>query len=246
MGIELTFDNAVATVLINHAGTKNAITLSMWQELVSACDDIRFSKARLVVIRGADHCFSSGADIHELSELSTVRDAMVYWRSIKAAVNGIAHLDIPSIALIEGCCVGGALVLAVACDLRYVTSKSEFSLPIAKLGIILDRLNVARLITLVGRSNAKRMIFAGDTISGEHAYGIGLANEVVEADQFESLIQQQEKYICENDAYAIAHTKQQIRSIYGFWEPESDEEETEEDRLVAESLVAFKSKSVTN
>jgi len=234
--------------LLDRPQSKNAVTLKMWQELAQAIAEVSASTATCLVVRGANGCFSAGVDLRELAELASLNEARNYWGKIKEALKALSNLKIPSVALIEGYCLGGGLLLALACDLRFATNSAQFSLPIAKLGICLDSETIAALVDQIGESQAKRLLFTGDTISGAQAFQMGLADEVLEAHFLEDFVSRQVSSICQNDLASVAQIKQQMRSLSRSPQSSTGQSGTassdamHDDRLVAKSLIDAKVK----
>jgi enoyl-CoA hydratase/carnithine racemase len=123
--------DGVATVTINRPGRKNAISHAMWRELSAIAGDLGNDPAtRVIILRGAGHDFSAGADISEFDtvrrDAATARD---YEAANSAAFAAFRNAQIPVIAAIRGICFGGGFGLAAACDLRIATPDALFSVP---------------------------------------------------------------------------------------------------------------------
>ncbi|MFS2294703.1 MAG: enoyl-CoA hydratase-related protein, partial [Actinomadura sp.] len=132
---------------------------------------------RAVVLTGAGGNFCAGADIAELADIH--RDDDSHLSSV--AERALAAFPKPTLAAIEGYCVGGGCQLAAACDLRFATEDARFGIPPAKLGIVYPVGATTRLVRLVGPSAAKYLLYSADLIGAEHALRIGLLDEVVPA-----------------------------------------------------------------
>ncbi|MEH0841296.1 enoyl-CoA hydratase/isomerase family protein [Micromonospora sp. CPCC 205711] len=176
---ELTVEvtGAVATVTIRHPGRRNAMTPAMWRQLPGLLDDLEADPAvRVLVLTGADGAFCAGADLGDLDELLDAGD-----RSIAvAAEERLAAFAKPTIAAIQGPCVGGGCQLAVACDLRIAAPDARFGVPPARLGLVYPAPTTRRLTRLVGPSTAKFLLFTAELIDAERALRVGLVDEVVD------------------------------------------------------------------
>jgi enoyl-CoA hydratase/carnithine racemase len=237
MSVLLTIEDDIATMLINRGEQKNAISLAMWHSIPDQVERIKAAKAKAVVVRGAAHTFSAGADLAEIANLGTLEEAMNYWTAIKTGVESIAELTMPTIALIEGHCIGGGCLIALACDLRVATSNAQFALPEVKLGIVCDSTSVARLVHLVGGAAAKEMLLSGDVKNAEPAFRLGLVNELVLEDRLVTHTYQLAQNLARNNSEAIAQLKRQMLSFcLGTTPPSASGEE--EDRKIAESFLA--------
>ncbi|RLK59531.1 enoyl-CoA hydratase/isomerase family protein [Actinokineospora cianjurensis] len=176
----LTSDGPVATLVIDRAAKKNAISYRMWAAIpgiaarVRADDDVR-----VLVITGSADLFSAGADI---SEFTTLRKdpagARRYADAIEAATKALTSLAKPTIAAINGFCIGGGCELALACDLRVAATDARFGVTPSKLGIVFNLPSTKQLVDAVGPAWAKQILFTGDIIDADTALRIGLVNEL--------------------------------------------------------------------
>ncbi|PWT95665.1 MAG: enoyl-CoA hydratase [Candidatus Melainabacteria bacterium] len=213
MSISLTIEDDIATLLINRGEQKNAISLAMWHSIPDHVERIVAAKAKVLVVRGAAHTFSAGADLSEIANLTNLKDAMNYWIAIRSGVEAIAELTTTTIALIEGHCIGGGCLIALACDLRMAASNAQFALPEVKLGIVCDSTSVARLAHLIGGAAAKEMLLSGDVKNAEQAFRLGLVNEIVLEDRLVSRTYQLARVLARNNGEAIARLKRQFHNL---------------------------------
>ena len=181
MNLRLEQQGKVAHLLIDRADKRNAFTMEMWQAMPKLLAQAEANPAaRVLILRSADGgAFCAGADIKEL--LANKDDAP--WRSAnQAAINKVQHmlarLAMPTIAFVEGDCVGGGCGLALACDMRVATQGARFGITPAKLGLVYPLHDVKLLVDLVGPGQAKRILYTGGLIDAEEARRIGL----IEAD----------------------------------------------------------------
>lgn len=183
MTLRLETHGAVAHLIIDRAAKRNAFNQSMWEALpglvaAAMADD----NVRVLVLRSAEPgIFCAGADIGELSANAADPD---WLRANQSAINR-AQFDLtraakPTVALIDGDCVGGGCGLALACDLRIASARSRFGITPAKLGLVYPLHDTKLLVDLVGPANAKRILFTGALIDASDAYRIGLINEINE------------------------------------------------------------------
>ena len=176
----------IATLTFNRPDVRNAMTWSMYQALIDACDAVDATKGiRTLVLKGAGgQAFVSGTDIGQFREFESPRDGVNYERRLDEVMDRLERVTKPTIAQIEGAATGGGCAIALACDLRYCTPESRFGIPIAKtLGNCLSVANHARLLDLIGPARAKEMIFTGRLINATEAAALGLVNRVVEANR---------------------------------------------------------------
>lgn len=135
----------------------------------------------LVISSGKPGVFIAGADINEIETLKTPEDAYSKSRQGQAVFSKLAALPYPTIAVIDGVCLGGGLELALACSFRVVTDseKTKLGLPEVTLGILPGWGGTQRLPRLVGLVQALTMILSGKPVSGSKAFRIGLADVLV-------------------------------------------------------------------
>lgn len=184
MTVRLERTGAVAHLLIDRAAKRNAFTQAMWEALPALVDEaVADNSVRLLLLRAADHgAFCAGADIGEFS--TGAQDPE--WRARNQAAIAKAQYVLtrapkPTVAFIEGDCVGGGCGLAIACDLRVATSKARMGITPAKLGLVYTLHDTKLLVDLVGPANAKRILFTGSLIDADEAYRIGLVDLIAES-----------------------------------------------------------------
>ncbi|MFT4713088.1 MAG: enoyl-CoA hydratase [Candidatus Azotimanducaceae bacterium] len=174
--------DSLALITINRAEKHNAISLQTLSELQQAVDLAAADETvRVIGITGAGgRAFASGSDLNEVMH----RDLK---KALEPIVQGLAlqleNLPKPTIAAIDGICMGGGLEVALGCDMRICSKGSRFGTPEGKLGIIPGGGATVRLPRIVGRGWAMEMMLMGEPISAEHALQIGLVTCVTEVDQ---------------------------------------------------------------
>lgn len=170
----------MALITINRAEKHNAISLATLDDLHTAVDTAADDDTvRVITITGAGgKAFAAGSDLSEVLH----RD---FKKALEPIVQGLAdkleRTPKPTIAAIDGICMGGGLEVALGCDLRVATPKSRFATPEGKLGIIPGGGATARLPRIVGRGWGMEMLLMGEPIDAERALAIGLVTRVVES-----------------------------------------------------------------
>ena len=173
---------AMALLTINRPEKHNAISLATLAELQHSVARAGADDAvRVVTITGAGgRAFASGSDLGEVLH----RD---FKKALEPIVQGLAdqleRLPKPTIAAIDGICMGGGLEVALGCDLRIATPSSRFATPEGKLGIIPGGGATARLPRIVGRGWGMEMMLMGEPIDAERALSIGLVTRLVEREE---------------------------------------------------------------
>lgn len=197
----------IAFLSLNRPDARNAISKQMWLQIPQEVQKLVENGAHIIVFEGVGEAFAAGADLDELKELKTFEDAEANWNAIAAALDAVYSCPIPTIAAIDGACMGGGLLLACACDLRYASSRSILGLPIARLGIVLDDVNLGRLASIIGVSRAKEMVYRAQTITAALALTYGLVNDVFDESTFIRQIGQAVGEILKNSAISITEAK---------------------------------------
>lgn len=174
-------EGGVAWLTIDNPSRMNAMTLAMWQQLADHCATLADDpQVRVLVLKGAGGTpFCAGGDI---IEFQTLRDTPEKARSYDAvgagALLALRAFPKPTIAMIDGICLGGGLALAINCDLRILADSARIGITAAKLGLSYDFAEVDMLVKLLGPANAKMMLYTGRHYDGAGAYALGLATEV--------------------------------------------------------------------
>lgn len=163
MLIERSHGDAVATIRLNRPDKRNALTLAMWRELEQALALLEQDGAvRCVIVRGAGGNFAAGADLAEFPALrATAAQAESYGQQMIAALSAVRDCRHPTIAAIEGLCVGGGLEVALMCDLRLGTPDSRYGIPIQKVGVAMPYPELAILTQMLGRPTMLALLLEG-------------------------------------------------------------------------------------
>ena len=182
--------DTIFEIVLNRPEKRNAINAEMFRQFdVAVTQANRTPDLRAVVIRGAGESFSAGIDVSTLLGLAESHGP--HWQQRMRAItdefqgvlNRLERLELPTIALLHGHCLGLALELALACDLRLAAEGTALGLPETLLGIIPDVGGTTRLTRLVGPARAKELIFTGRRIDAAQAERWGIVNGVVARDE---------------------------------------------------------------
>ena len=205
---------AVAVVTIDRPARRNALDLRAWRDLAAAFRDLAAeSDVRLVVLTGASGHFCAGADISEFSRVrADSAGGATYEREVGACYDAIRALPQPSIAAVEGSCVGGGCAIALCCDFRVLHRGARFGIPATKLGTIYTIEECRFLFTVVGLANAKRILYGSELFGADRAEEMGFANAVVDGDVVDSAISFGSAMMA-NAPLAIAGTKLILHAI---------------------------------
>lgn len=206
--IIFTKENRIAFVTVNRPEVYNALNHALLTELGEVIEGIeKDPELGAVILTGAgDKAFVSGADINELEAMKTSLSGFNSSRKHQTILNQLEHLGKPSIAAINGYCLGGGLELAMACTLRIASEKARLGLPELGLGIIPGYGGTQRLTRLVGRGKAVEMILTAKPIDAQEAFRVGLVNQVVPAAELIPRAQEMAESILKNGSLAIRLT----------------------------------------
>ncbi|MDR1854765.1 MAG: enoyl-CoA hydratase/isomerase family protein [Azoarcus sp.] len=172
-----------ATVTLSNPDKLNAIDAAMWRDLRAAIERcVAESEIRCIVLRGdGDKAFAAGGDLKEfLSVRATVDDAMHYHEELVArALESIRACPKPTIAAIQGACIGGGLEIAGCCDIRIAGHSAKFGAPISKLGFSMYPGEMAGLVALAGPAVVLEILLEGRILDAREAYEKGLLTRLV-------------------------------------------------------------------
>ncbi len=165
---------------LNRPGDGNAINLALARELaalVEACAADRALRA-LVITGTGPRFFCTGGDVKAYARVETAGELNAVFNLIRDLLDALEALHCPVIAAINGYAVGGGAELALACDLRVMDASAQIGFPQSRLGILPGWDGVGRLVPLIGRGAAARLLLGGNRIDAVEAQSIGLVDEV--------------------------------------------------------------------
>jgi enoyl-CoA hydratase/carnithine racemase len=173
-------DGRLAVVRLNRADKRNALTLAMWRELGQTFEALeQDDRVRCVVVRGSGEHFAAGADLSEFPHLrATTEQAEAYGRQMIGALLAVRDCRHPTIAAIEGLCVGGGLEIGLMCDLRIGAPDSRYGIPIQKVGVAMPYPELALLTQMLGRATMLALLLEGQLHDASWAERHGLLSRV--------------------------------------------------------------------
>jgi enoyl-CoA hydratase/carnithine racemase len=176
--VRVTHDDQIATIWLDRPTKRNAMTYAMWRSLRDVCVALSAdSSVRVVVVRGTGGHFCAGADIGELHAPRAAGEPS-FMEMNMAAESALAALPKPTIAMIEGDCIGGGCAIAMDCDIRLAQSNARFGITPARLGVVYPPASVERAVDVLGPAGAKFLLFTGELIDVDRAERLGLLAEV--------------------------------------------------------------------
>ncbi|WP_049954865.1 3-hydroxyacyl-CoA dehydrogenase/enoyl-CoA hydratase family protein [Halostagnicola larsenii] len=177
-------DDGVLEVTFDREERLNALSTDMLAEIQRLLESVDTDEVACVTFEGAgDRAFSAGADITGFT-IAEPTDLM----EVDEAVETIYEFERPTIAKVDGLCLGGGFEITLACDIRIATEESKLGSPEINLGLIPGGGGTQRLVRLVGGPRTKELVFKGEQISAERAADWGILNRAVPADEFEATV----------------------------------------------------------
>ncbi len=206
----------IGWVTFNNPERRNAVSLEMWQALGDIMEAFDADPGvRLVVLRGAgDKSFVAGADISEFEKhRSNSEQRYKYAETSQRGHRSLRDFSKPLLAMIRGYCIGGGLVIALACDVRFATPGSRFGVPAAKLGLGYDYPGVVALARLVGPSRTADILYSARQFEAAEALQMGLINFVVEEAELEQRVRDYAASISANAPLTIRAAKASLQAF---------------------------------
>ena len=208
--------DGVAWIGFNRPESRNAMTWQMYDALEKICETVdRDPEIFAVVFHGCGgEAFVAGTDIKQFADFEHGDQGVAYERRIDAAIAGLETMKTPTIALLEGFCVGGGAAIALACDFRYCTPGLKFGVPIAKtLGNCLSVTNVTRLMDIVGIPRTKEILMAARLIEAQEAAAIGLVGEIFESEVIEQAVAKKAQAFSQRAPLTVQAAKEVINRV---------------------------------
>lgn len=167
--------DAVTVLTIDRTHRRNALDLTTLEELDTAVSAAVDEGARALVLTGAEGHFCAGADLTELEDVS-------FTRRLAEVLQHLAEVPVTTVAAISGSCMGLGMQLALACDLRVVADDARFAVPVARLGLMVDKWTLDRLVRHWGEGAARHMVLTATVLDAADAWRLGFAQERGELD----------------------------------------------------------------
>jgi 2-(1,2-epoxy-1,2-dihydrophenyl)acetyl-CoA isomerase len=184
--IETTVEDGIATVRLASPATANALTPAAFAELTAQIAAVQQpgSGARVLVLTGSGKVFSAGANMDVLGDT----DAASLERAITGALLPLQQVlhegRLPTVAAVNGTAVGGAVGLALLCDIVVAARSARFSLAFARLGLVPDTGLTLTLPRLVGEARARALLMTGADVSAEDAAAMGMVHQCIDDESF--------------------------------------------------------------
>ncbi|MFD1634240.1 enoyl-CoA hydratase/isomerase family protein [Haloplanus ruber] len=227
--ISVTVDDGVATVTFHRPEKYNALSTEVSLDLARAFTEIQLDRDIDVVVvtgEGTD-AFCAGADIEEYAGDAAAHDPRQKDRQrflYEDVYRALYDLHPPTIAKINGYCVGGGLILAAFCDLRIAVDDAEFGVPTTDIGMVPSGGSTYRLAQLIGEAKLKELVYTADLIDAAAARDAGFLNRVVPRSDLDDAVDDVVDSIQHTGQSAVKHSKRAINGGVNATDPDTARE----------------------
>ena len=226
-------EGQVGHVVFNNPAKLNAVSLDMWDSFVGLLNDYeKDPQVRCVVVSGAGgKAFVSGADISKFESERATQEAVQRYNATSGGFYATLYdFPKPTLAQIQGYCIGGGLNLAIACDLRFCTEGSRFALPAARLGLGYGYTGLKRFIETIGPSHTKDIFFSARQLGAAEALAMGMVDKVLPEAELSAFVTGYANGIADNAPLTVAAIK---RAAIEALKPEAERDLKLVDEMVA-------------
>ena len=206
-------EGSIGWLKIDRPRSRNALTKDMWLALPAKLSSLAAQAGvRVIVIRGSGGYFVAGADISEFREVRSDPElAKRYDEGANATLETLADLPVPSIAMIEGPCIGGGCLIAFGCDLRIAANDAAFAIPAGRLGLAYPYPALSRLVDVIGEARTLDLVLTGRTLPGAEAHRLGLVQYVASPAELEAQTAELAHTIAANAPLAMHYVRLAVR-----------------------------------
>ncbi len=199
----------VGHIIFDNQKKFNAVNLDMWLSLPKAIAEFNADPdIRVVLLQGAgEKAFVSGADISQFDNQRSGDGAAIYNNATEAGYLAILACTKPVIAKIRGVCMGGGLGIVMNCDVRICADDAKFRMPAGRLGLGYGFSGLKRFNEVMGPANTADLFFSARIFGGADALTIGLVKQVVPVADFDKVVADYVKMICENAPLTLKAAK---------------------------------------
>ncbi len=209
-------EGPIGWLIFNNPARHNAMSLEMYLAIPEIMDAYeKDDEVRVIILRGAgDKAFVSGADISTFEKQRSSADDTAFWdQTTERASSALYEGGKPTIAMINGYCMGGGVSLAMSCDLRIASEKSRFAVPAAKLGVGYRAHGLRKLMNVVNPAYVKEIFYTARQFSAEEALTMGWVNRVLPEEQLEGYVREYAGTIAANAPLTIRAVKATVREL---------------------------------
>lgn len=208
--------DGIATVQLSNPERRNAVSATMWLALERFAGEVGADPAvRVVLVRGAGHAvFSGGADISDFAQArSGAGQAQDYDDIVESSCRAFEAIAQPTIAVIDGPCVGAGASLAASCDMRVAAAGAFFAVPAARLGLGYDPRGIARFIRVFGANLTRSLLFTAARLPAERALAAGAVYAMHPQAEMDTAVQDLARGIAGNAPMTLRAAKLALRAL---------------------------------
>ena len=210
--VVLTIDGGVAELVLNRPDKLNAMNLAMIHDLAESLDAVEHSGARALLVRGEGRAFCTGRDLADADPLHEDGEAILR-DVLNPLTERMASITVPTMAAVQGACLGSGLGLALACDIVYAADDARIGSPFARIGAVLDSGAHAAFVSRVGPHRALELVYTGRLLSGREAAEWGLVNRSVAGADLVRRSREMAASIARGPTSAFLESKRLVRTI---------------------------------
>ena len=238
--LRLDSDGRIATVTLDRAEKRNAISAAMIADVIGVLDEIAAGPARAAILTGAGKAFCSGMDLEALRAIATQSAAQNLddSRRMAALFRALYAFPRPLIAAVNGAALAGGCGIATLCDLTLAVPQATFGYTEVRIGFI-PAVVSAFLVRQVGEKRARELLLLGNVIGAEEAQRLGLVTEIVPAERLLPRAQELAQALAANSPASLERTKRLLRS-YSESEMERDLEQAIQENAAIRSTAEFR------
>ncbi|SDH41035.1 enoyl-CoA hydratase/isomerase family protein [Nonomuraea jiangxiensis] len=222
----VTADGPVLRVVFNRPDRHNALTWAMWDGLEEASERADADPAiKLLVLSGAGgRAFVAGTDISQFTAFTDGADGVVYERRLQRVIDRLERVKVPTVAVIEGHCLGAGLIVASVCDLRIAVPAATFGVPIARtLGNCLSMNTYSLLVHHLGPARTLDMLLRARTYTAEEAHAAGFVAELCGPDELPERLAAMEERLLGHAPLTMWAAKEALRRLRVANLPDGDD-----------------------
>lgn len=208
-------EGAVFCVTLSNPGRRNAITWSMYEQLLKLDECIeKDGDIRLVILRGAGDAFAAGTDVGQFRDFRSGEDGVAYEHRVGAVIDALLTIRVPVVGVVDGPAVGAGLAIASVCDVVIATNDAVFGAPIARtLGNCLPPRIVARLQRQLGPARAMAMLYTARLISAQDAQAAGFVHTITGRGELDAAVEKLVERLLANAPLTLASLKEIDRRL---------------------------------
>jgi enoyl-CoA hydratase/carnithine racemase len=208
--LRLAVDAPISRITLSRPERLNALSPQVLSELITAAEIVGTSSGvKVVIVGGEGRAFCAGFDLDAVGD-GPAADQVDLGRRMADAVSGMPAL---TIAAIHGHCVGGALVLAAACDIRIAAESTRFAIPEVDLGIPLAWGGIPRLVRELGPALTKELVLSCRPFTAAEAQAMRFLNQVVPDSDLDARVEAMADSLAGKPGYLIRHTKRLVDAL---------------------------------